>query len=293
MMWSSPALILNTSLSLLTSIFYLGTLNQAEVEWSTCCRAPSAEQERNYRVRGGKRRVHGGCGGTVCGVCLCMCVLLISEAFVSTRAVVPHVDLLTKWFLSLSLSADGNWCLPASNCEKNRLSEGPRGGAHSCCPGQTENLLSRPDTLQCRLVPGGKGGSHLKYLWIKMHRKREGLTAFAQKFRDVLMPFFLLLGTNTRTLFCTDLIPWSCLWIGYLCSNNLSNCDVKTLKRKQNQPSLWLCSVSWCRWFWCSTRTSSTKRLNWTALTKSFWNKQYVDVFFPRSGTLLFNWLTG
>lgn len=139
MMWSSPALILNTSLSLLTSIFYLWTLNQAEVEWSTCCRAPSAEQERNYRVRGGKRRVHGGCGGTVCGVCLCMCVLLISEAFVSTRAVVPHVDLLTKWFLSLSLSLPMviNVFLPQTvrktACLKDR---GGRGGTQ---------LLSRPD----------------------------------------------------------------------------------------------------------------------------------------------------
>lgn len=186
--------------------------------------------------------------------------------------------------LSLSLLMVIDVFLPQTVRKTACLKDGVGGGAHSCCPGQTENLLSRPDTLQCRLVPGGKGGSHLKYLWIKMHRKREGLTAFAQKFGDVLMPFFLLPGTNTRTLFCTDLIPWSCLWIGYLCSNNLSNCDVKTLKQKQNQPSWWLCSVSWCRWFWCSTRTSSTKTLNWTALNKSFWNKQYVDVFFPDQG---------
>lgn len=145
----------------------------------------------------------------MCGVCLCMCVLLISEVFVSTRAVVPHVDLLTKWFLSLSLSLPMviNVFLPQTvrktACLKDR---GGRGGTQ---------LLSRPDpelVISARHTPvpprpRRKRGSHLKYLWIKMHRKREGLTAFAQKFRDVLMPFFLLLGTNTRTLFCTDLIP--------------------------------------------------------------------------------------
>lgn len=44
----------------------------------------------------------------MCGVCLCMCVLLISEAFVSTHAVVPRGFTDKVVFLFLFLSADGN-----------------------------------------------------------------------------------------------------------------------------------------------------------------------------------------
>ena len=81
----------------------------------------------------------------VCGVCLCMCVLLISEAFVSTHAVVPHVDLLTKWFFSFSFSLPMviNVFLPQT-VRTTALSAGPRGG-------RTAAVQARPRT--CYLGP--------------------------------------------------------------------------------------------------------------------------------------------
>lgn len=82
----------------------------------------------------------------MCGVCLCMCVLLISEAFVSTRAVVPHVDLLTKWLLSLSLSLPMviNVFLPQTVRKTACLKDGVGGG-------HTAAVQARPRT--CYLGP--------------------------------------------------------------------------------------------------------------------------------------------